>query len=56
LMNMGQGQRKGSNPRMRETNNYDPRMDPRLDPRMDPNPRPDPRVDPRLVRDGTAFD
>lgn len=64
LMNMGQGQRKGSNPRMRETNNYesrtdprlDPRMDPRLDPRMDPNPRVDPRVDPRLVRDGTAFD
>jgi RalA-binding protein 1 len=56
LMNMGQGQRKSSNPRMRETNNYDPRMDPRLDPRMDPNPRPDPRVDPRLVRDGTAFD
>jgi RalA-binding protein 1 len=60
LMNMGQAQRKSSNPRMQETNNYDPRMDPRLDPRMDPrldpNLRVDQRTDPRLVRDGTAFD
>ncbi|KAF2794955.1 hypothetical protein K505DRAFT_240982 [Melanomma pulvis-pyrius CBS 109.77] len=56
LMGMGQGQRKGSNPRIRETNSYDTRVDPRMDTRMDSQPRVDPRGDPRLVRDETAFD